>query len=291
MSPYKAPVLDGCQAFFYQKHWRQVGESVVELVANAFRAKRFNEGLGPTFVCLIPKEANPDSIRKFRPIALCNVVYKCSTPRVLWNGEPLNPLTPTCGLRQGDPLSPYLFVLCVERLGYLIEQEVDEGVWEPLAVSRGGPRFSHLFFADDFIFLARATQRSTAAIVSIIEKFCSSSGLVINKEKSKVFFSRNTNRGLRRILASQLGIGCTMDLGKYLGVPLVHNRASPGLYNELIDRVQSQLSSWKAKMLNLAGQAILIQSVTTAMPSYIMQSSWFPTSICDWLDKLNRSFL
>ncbi|KAG8372576.1 hypothetical protein BUALT_Bualt12G0080400 [Buddleja alternifolia] len=227
------------------------------------------------------------------PPNLVRLIMFCVTnskPRVLWNGEPLTPFVPSCGLRQGDPLSTYLFVLCVERLGYLVEHEVNEGKWDPLPVCRGGPRFSHLFFADDLLFMAKATKENATTINSILEKFCGSLGLLVNKAKSQIFFSKNTDRGIRRCISGLLGFGCTNDLGKYLGAPLVHNRVSSNLYNELIDRVQSRLTTWKAKMLNIAERTALIQSVTPAMPSYIMQSSWISTAVCNRLDKLNRVF-
>ncbi|KAG8370662.1 hypothetical protein BUALT_Bualt13G0006600 [Buddleja alternifolia] len=62
------------------------------------------------------------------PESLIRLIMNCvesANLHFLWNGEPLDPIAPSCGLRQGDPLSPYLFVLCMERLAYLIEEEVN----------------------------------------------------------------------------------------------------------------------------------------------------------------------
>ncbi|XP_028094336.1 uncharacterized protein LOC114294405 [Camellia sinensis] len=81
------------------------------------------------------------------------------------------------------------------------------------------------------------------------------------------------------------------DLGRYLGVPLIHSRISRNIYNGTIEKIQKKLSSWKAKALSLAGRTTVIQSVSSSIPSYIMQISKLPQSICKQIDKLNRNFL
>ncbi|KAG8363082.1 hypothetical protein BUALT_BualtUnG0006300 [Buddleja alternifolia] len=75
LSPHKALGPDGCQAFFYRHMWDIVGDSVSKFIRHSFAQGTFGEGIGDTFICLIPKENNPDTITKFRPIALCNVLY------------------------------------------------------------------------------------------------------------------------------------------------------------------------------------------------------------------------
>ncbi|KAK3205341.1 hypothetical protein Dsin_019387 [Dipteronia sinensis] len=77
--------------------------------------------------------------------------------RAVLNGEVTETFTPGCGIRQGDPLSPYLFVLCMEKLSHLINRRVHFGYWKCVKVSRGGPPISHLFFADDFILFGQGS--------------------------------------------------------------------------------------------------------------------------------------
>lgn len=74
---------------------------------------------------------------------------------LLWNGEKTEPFSPARGLRQGDPLSPYLFVLCIERLCHQIEVAVGQGEWKPISLSRGGPKLSHVCFANDIFCLSK----------------------------------------------------------------------------------------------------------------------------------------
>lgn len=74
---------------------------------------------------------------------------------LLWNGTKTQCFSPKRGLHQGDPLSPYLFVLCMERLGEMITHEVQHQRWLPLKTSRNGPSLSHLFFADMFFYFLK----------------------------------------------------------------------------------------------------------------------------------------
>jgi hypothetical protein len=78
-----------------------------------------------------------------------------STYSILWNGNKMLPFKPTHGLRQGDPLSPYLFILCMEKLSVAINDAVLQRAWDPIHISDNGPRLSHLFFADDVLFSPR----------------------------------------------------------------------------------------------------------------------------------------
>ncbi|KAG8377629.1 hypothetical protein BUALT_Bualt08G0052900 [Buddleja alternifolia] len=206
-------------------------------------------------------------------IELIMYCIRCSKPRVLWNGSPLQEFRMSCGVRQGDPLSPYLFVLCMEILAYSIEEAVSSKNWNPIPVCQGAPTFSHIFFADDLLLFARATRGNTATIKEVMNHFCKASGLVINRGKAKVFFAKCIRRRDRCRISMELGIGCSKNLGKYLGVPIVHDKVLPRLFRELIDKVQARLSSWKAKLLNFAGRMTLVKSVMAALPVHTMQST------------------
>ena len=79
MKPYKAPGLDGLHSGFFQKHWNCVGDSVKEEVRNIFLSCEMPAFLNQTFIALIPKQKGPETISHFRPISLCNTVYKLVT--------------------------------------------------------------------------------------------------------------------------------------------------------------------------------------------------------------------
>ncbi|XP_020234937.1 uncharacterized protein LOC109814835 [Cajanus cajan] len=96
--------------------------------------------------------------------------------RVLWNGEMLEEFKPERGIRQGDPISPYLFVLCIERLFHLIQVVVETKLWKPTQIARRAPKLSHLAFADNLLLFAEASEEQVDVIIQVLELFCKSSG-------------------------------------------------------------------------------------------------------------------
>ena len=78
-----------------------------------------------------------------------------SSISILFNGVALEPFNPSLGICQGDPLSPYLFILCMEVLGALIENKCHEKLWNPVKSSQGGLAFLHLFFTNDLMIFAK----------------------------------------------------------------------------------------------------------------------------------------
>ena len=95
---------------------------------------------------------------------------------LLWNGEKSNQFQRSRGIRQGDPLSLYIFVLCIERLAQLINMVVDAKLWDPIHIFRYGAKLSHLIFADDLVLLTKASLDHIRLIKGILDLFCDSSG-------------------------------------------------------------------------------------------------------------------
>ncbi|GKV47795.1 hypothetical protein SLEP1_g54657 [Rubroshorea leprosula] len=210
---------------------------------------------------------------------------------VLWNGEPLPYFEPQRGLRQGDPLSPYLFIMVMEKLSRMILNRIHSKTWKPIQLSRGGLALSHLFFADDLMLFCEASHSQLSMVINCLKEFASYSGLEINLAKSKLFVSPNIQSAMARSLSISCGIPLTSNLGTYLGVPIIHGRNSAAQYKYIIEKMQLKLASWKQNTLSLAGRRILIQSVTSSIPAYTMQTVLLPHSTCDAIDKMNRNFL
>lgn len=236
-----------------------------------------------------------DMLARFNfPSNLSDPIMSCISSvstSLLFNGGKLELFFPSRGIRQGDPLSPYLFILCMEFLGALIEDKCNSKLWVPVTASRSGLAFSHLFFANDLILFARADPKNCATIRSVLEEFCVSSGQTISAEKSRVYFSPNIDPNQREELADQLGFHATSNLGKYLGFPLKHPVSYRQDFGFMLDRVKKKLAGWKANLLSMAGRVVLIQSSSSTIPAHIMQNISLPNKILEWIDRVTRNFL
>ena len=161
---------------------------------------------------------------------------------------------PSRGLRQGNPLSPYIFILYMDFLRQLIEEKCSANRWQPVRANRNGLAFSHLFFVDDLVLFAKADQENCATIREVLDQFCSQPGQTVSGANSKVYFSSNVDRDSRDEFCDILGFQSTPNLGKYLGIPIKHPSPSSQDFNFVLDRVKQKLAGWKANLLSLAGR-------------------------------------
>jgi hypothetical protein len=124
-----------------------------------------------------------------------NLIMQCVTSvsyTVLVNGVPKGYIKPGRGLRQGDPLSPYLFLICAEGLSALLRKAERDSLIKGVSIYKGGPRISHLFFVDDSIIFCRASQDDSQALLKVLSVYERASGQKVNGAKTALFFSHNT---------------------------------------------------------------------------------------------------
>ena len=314
LKAFKAPGPDRLHADFFQYFWADVKQVVCKEVSNIFDLIMIPEFLNETLISLIPKCPNPKSLNIFRPISLCNSIYKVvtkiivgrlrtfldklvspnqtafmpgrrgldnvvvaqelihsldkkkgkvgfmaikvdivkaydhlewsfirnvlnafrfpveliklimscvssTTISILFNGGKLSSFKPTRGIRQGDPLSPYLFILCMEYLGFLINESYRKKEWTPLKASKKNLGISHLFFADDLMLFAKANKASAKSIKKVLSQFCKESGQLLSAEKSRVYFLPYVLLSVREDICEVIDIYETSCIGKYLGFP------------------------------------------------------------------------
>ncbi|CAN1219300.1 Putative ribonuclease H protein At1g65750, partial [Linum perenne] len=110
-------------------------------------------------------------------------------------------------------------------------------------------------------------------------------------DKSRVYFSAKVSRSVQHRISSCLGIRPTQDLGRYLGVPLIHGRNSKQKYLYLIERIERKLAGWKVNSLSFAGRVSLAISTLNSIPTYVMQTTSLPIAICNIIDRKIRSFI
>ena len=163
------------------------------------------------------------------PFDLVHLIMECITfnsMNILWNCELTGDFSPSRGVRYGDLLSPYVFVLRIERLSHRIYCSIQQDQWKPICLSQMGTPLSHLFFADDLLLLAEASSEQAFLINLVLEEFCLSYSAKVNKSKTQVYFSKNVSGVVAGRLGRELGYTVTEDLGKYLGKPLLYRRVS-----------------------------------------------------------------
>ncbi|GAU39464.1 hypothetical protein TSUD_158950 [Trifolium subterraneum] len=125
---------------------------------------------------------------------------------VIVNGQKVGPIVPGRGLRQGDPLSPYLFIICAEGLSALIKHAEDRGELHGVKICRNAPIILHLLFADDCFLFFKATTTEATILKNILSVYESASGQAINLQKSEFYCSRNVPAEVREAIANQLGV-------------------------------------------------------------------------------------
>jgi len=209
---------------------------------------------------------------------------------VLINGQPMKQFSPSRGLRQGDPLSPYLFLLCAEGLSALIRTAEREGRISGVPIAVGGTRLSHLFFADDCLLFCRANSMEWSSIMEILNVYERASGQQLNAAKTSVFFSRNTGNDFREWVRSTAGLAVVQGFEKYLGLLAMVGTSKTRTFASLVSRVRKKLEGWKERFLSQAGREILLKAVVQAIPTYAMSVFQLPKTLCKQLNSLMSNF-
>ena len=212
---------------------------------------------------------------------ICTVQYS-----VLLDGVPKGYVIPSRGLRQGDPLSPYLFFLCVEGLSALMRKTGSMGRLKGIKTSRVGPWVSHLFFADDNLLFGKASVVESREFMRILKLYEDSSGQQLNREKTAIFFSYNTLPATCQAIQELWGSNGAQTFDKYLGLPAFIGGSKRSIFNGLKERIVCRLQGWKEKFLSKAGREILIKAVAQSIPTYTMNCFRLPKAWCDEVNNL-----
>uniref|UniRef100_A0A803QJV0 Reverse transcriptase n=1 Tax=Cannabis sativa TaxID=3483 RepID=A0A803QJV0_CANSA len=366
MHPTKAPGEDGLPALFYQNFWSNVNKDVVGVYLNILDGGADMGCLNETIIALIPKVEKPMNVAEYRPISLCNVIYKIVSKclvnrlrqtldgvisesqsafvkgrlihdnaivgyeslhcmrknrfrngtkmalqldmakaydRVEWrflqevmlrlgyherwvakimacvtsvtfsfliNGEIQGKVVPQRGIRQGDPLFPFLFLFCAEVFSCLLQREEAGNQLVSVRFGRQGLAVSHLFFADDSMIFFDATWEACQRFNTLLSKYSSASGQVVNFQKSEVCFGKNVAAATKLELAEFLGVKVVDNHGKYLGLLSLVGRNKKQVFDVIKNRVWNSLRGWKGHMFSMGGNEVLIKAIVQAIPAYTM---------------------
>jgi hypothetical protein len=375
----------GYTALFYKKFWPMVKFDVLNFVWSFFRDNHLLREQNHTFIALVPKISGPHSVHHFRPISLCNIVYKIITkilanrlkillPKIIsplqsafvpnrniqdntilahellnsfknkkgrgglmilkldmekafdrmewsfllaimgklgfhpswvnWiricitspsfsillNGSPFGLVFPARGLRQGDPLSPFLFILGSEVFSRLLSKAEAAGSLKGMKIARHCSAISHLLFADDLLIFGRACNSEASCIKDCVEKYTRWSGQAINANKSSIHFSRNTLQSTANSVLEFLPYNPNPTRATHLGLPILFGLSKTEAFSSIFDKVRGRIEGWRAKSLSQAGRSTLIKSVAASIPTYAMSTFLLPKSFCSKLDRLFKNF-
>lgn len=165
-------------------------------------------------------------------------------------GRTFGRIVPSRGLRQGDPLSSYLFLICIEGFTFIIHEFEKRNLIQGIKVARSAPPISHMFFADDCYIFCKASEDNANHILQMLNIFQRASGQQINVEKSSVFYSRNTNAYLKHDIHQILKIKEAEEDTQYLGLPNMISRKKSDVFGYIKNRLKDRLQGWDKKYLS-----------------------------------------
>lgn len=177
--------------------------------------------------------------------------------KVLLNGQPKGHIIPNRGLRQGDPLSPYLFILCMEALIANVRKAEWEKKLTGLKIARASPAISHLLFVDDSLFFCKATMEEWQTLQSILHQYETTSGQKINFSKSLIQFGHSVAMAVREEIHQASGITTIGGMGTHLDIPESLGGEKTQVFAFVQERLHDRINGWTSKFLSKGGKRYL----------------------------------
>eukprot|EP00253_Pinus_taeda_P022159 PITA_22159 len=209
---------------------------------------------------------------------------------ILVNGSPSEIFNPSRGLRQGDPLSPFLFILMMEGLGKSIKQAKDIGKIRGLQISENGFVLNHQQFVDDTLLQGVPTVKEVLAFKQILKYFSLATSMEVNLSKSKIFFF-STNIAIQRNISRILGFQRDSLPSKYLGIPLTARPMHKSIWEMALNKMQDRVNKWTFRALNLAGRLVLTKDVLQSIPIFMLSALPAPKGILEQIRDIQRDFM
>ena len=231
-------------------------------------------------------------VLQFPPIMIAWIKACVSSPKfsINFNGESIGYFAGARGLRQGDPLSPYLFVIIMDFLDQLMQRNISINPLFKYHWKCDKLKIAHLCFADDLLILFHGSAESSLTIRHTLDLFYDYTGLRANNSKSCLFIC-----AVNDVLKDQIGQTLQFPFGelpvRYLGVPLISSKLKKDHCKDLLDKITKRITSWNSRFLSFGGRVQLIKSVLFGIQGYWASMFILPKSILKDIEKLFRRFL
>ncbi|GJU04920.1 RNA-directed DNA polymerase, eukaryota [Tanacetum coccineum] len=207
---------------------------------------------------------------------------------VLVNGSPTLEFQFHKGSKQGDPISPFLFILIMETLHLSFKRVLTADIYKGISLNNSFT-ISHLFYADDVVFIGEWNNNNIQILLSVLKCFYLASGLKINLHKSKLM-GIGVSSNVVESATSLIGCSILTTPFNYLGVKVGGNMSRISSWDEVISKVSLRLSKWKLKLLSIGGRLTLLKSVLTSIPLYHMSIFKVPKGVLNNLESILQNF-
>jgi hypothetical protein len=209
---------------------------------------------------------------------------------ILVNGSPTEEISVRRGLKQGDPLAPFLFLLVVEGFSGLMTNAVNRNLFQGFEIKRGGTVISHLQYADDTLCIGVPTVENLWTLKAMLKGFEMTSGLKVNFHKSSLIgvnVSREFMDAAGRFLHCKEG----STPFTYLRLPVGANPKKLSTWEPMLVKLRNRLNSWGNKYVSLGGRIVLLNSVLNAIPIFYLSYLKIPEKVVKEVIRIQRNFL
>nr|GEU68253.1 RNA-directed DNA polymerase, eukaryota [Tanacetum cinerariifolium] len=234
-----------------------IQHDVVNAVKEFFSSSKFSLGSNSSFITLIPKSVDAKMVKDFSPISLIGWIQAClssSMGSILVNGSPSSEFKFHKGIRVDESLT-----------------------------------LSHLFYADDAVFIGKWDKANVITIANMLKCFYLASGLKINIQKSKIM-GIGTSQEEVDMAANVIGCNTFSLPFNYLGVKVGSSSSRSNFWDEVIAKLSFHLSKWKIKTLSIGGRFILNKVVLSSLPIYLMSIYKTPVGVLRKMESIRRRF-
>nr|GFA91498.1 RNA-directed DNA polymerase, eukaryota [Tanacetum cinerariifolium] len=221
----------------------------------------------------------------------CGWIQEClrsSRGSVLVNGSPTEEFQFYKGLKQGDPLSPFLFILVMKSLHLSFRRVEDASMFNGIKIN-SSMTLSHMFYADDAIFMGQWSKRNVDTLMYMLKCFERASGLSINFSKSKFMGLAISIEKVEEV-TRHIGCGIPNTPFSFLGSKVRGCRSRIKSWDDVIKKMVNRLSKWKIKTLSIGGRITLLKAVFGSMPIYHMSIINVPMLVLQRMESIRCHF-